>query len=93
MLADQALLQRQLADTRAAAAQADRAARSAQSAYGAALIDARSYADLVGAALSRRQEAATIEQTLLDQQIALATLTGIAMPVVAPPSEDAGVSR
>jgi outer membrane protein TolC len=93
MLADQALLQRQLADTRAAAAQADRAARSAQSAYGAALIDARSYADLVGAALSRRQEVATIEQTLLDQQIALATLTGIAMPVVAPPSEDAGVSK
>jgi outer membrane protein TolC len=93
MLADQALLRRQLADTSAAAAQADRAAKSAESAYAVALIDARSYADLVGAALSRRQEVSTIERTLLDQQIALATLTGIAMPAVAPFFDDAGVSQ
>lgn len=93
ILADQTLLRRQLAATRDAAAQADRAADSAESAYAVALIDARSYADLVSAALSRRQELVSIEQTLLDQQIALATLTGIAMPVADPIQDDAGVSK
>jgi outer membrane protein TolC len=93
MLADQALLRRQLAVTREAAAQADRAAKAAESAYATALIDARSYADLVSAALSRRQAVSTIEQTLLDQQVALATLTGIAMPVADSIQDDVGVSK
>jgi outer membrane protein TolC len=93
MLADQSLLRRQFADTREASAEADRAAKAAESAFAAALIDGRSYVDLVGAALTRRQELTTIEQTLLDQQIALATLTGIAMPTISPISENAGVSK
>jgi outer membrane protein TolC len=93
MLADQLLLQRQLADTRDASAQADRAAKAAESAYAATLIDGRSYVDLVSAALTRRQELTAIEQTLLEQQIALATLTGIAMPTIAPISDDAGFPK
>ena len=91
MLADQALLRRQLADARAAATQAERAARSAESAYATALIDARSYADLVGAALARHEEITSLEQTMLEQQVALATLTGVAMPVATPRSADTGV--
>ncbi len=93
MLADQVLLQRQLGNTREAAAEADRAAQAAESAYAIALIDARSYADLVNAALTRRQEVITIEQNLLDEQVALATLTGIAMPTVHNLVEEAGVSK
>jgi outer membrane protein TolC len=90
LLADQVLLQSQLAAARDAAAEAERAAQGAQSAYASLLIDARSYADLVAAALTRKQEVVTLEQGLLDQQVALATLTGIAMPVAEPIPEAAG---
>jgi outer membrane protein TolC len=93
LLADQLLLQRQLAATRVASAEADRAAKAAESAYAVSLIDARSYADVVGAALNRRQEVTAIEQNILDQQVALATLTGIAMPLADPLPDEAGVSR
>jgi len=81
LLADQALLQRQRTTASAAAREADSAGRSADSAYASTLIDARSYADLVAAALSRKQEVVMIDQAILEGQAALATLTGIAMPL------------
>jgi outer membrane protein TolC len=84
ILADQALERRQLDLTKHAAEEAERAAKGATAAYGSALIDARSYADLVTAALTRRQEVAAIEQSLLEGQIALAALTGIGMPKADP---------
>jgi outer membrane protein TolC len=84
ILADQALERRQLEEARRAAAEAERAAGSATVAYASALIDARSYADLATASLARRQEVVAIEQALLEGQIALATLTGIAMPKADP---------
>jgi outer membrane protein TolC len=90
LLADQSLQRSQLTAAQRSAAEADRAARAAESAYVATLIDARSYADIVSAALSRKQEVVTIEQALLEQQVALATLTGIAMPVAAPIQDVAG---
>jgi outer membrane protein TolC len=93
MLSDQALLTQQLARTRAAADEADRTARGARNAYAATLIDARTNADLITAALTRRQEVVAIEQALLEQQIALATLTGIAMPVSAPLPDPEGPSQ
>lgn len=80
ILADQALERKQLDVTKRAADEAERAAQGAAAAYGSALIDARSYVDLVTAALTRRQEVVAIEQALLEGQAALATLTGIAMP-------------
>ncbi len=93
LLADQVLLTRQLATARDAAAEADRAARAAESAYASTLIDARSNADLVNAALARKQEVIAMEQLLLEQQAALATLTGIDMPITDPLPDTAGVSE
>jgi outer membrane protein TolC len=90
LLADQLLLRSQLTGAQSSAAEADRAAQAAESVYAAALIDARTYVDLVSAALSRKQEVVTIEQGLLEQQVALATLTGIAMPITDPIPEVAG---
>ena len=90
MMTDQALLMQQLARTKAAAAAADRTAQGARSAYATTLIDARTDADLVTAALTRKQEVVAIEQTLLEQQVALATLTGISMPAIAPPPDSEG---
>jgi outer membrane protein TolC len=93
LLADQALLRRQLISARAAAAEAGRAADAANTAYVASLIDSRAYVDLVAAALGRRQEVAAIEQGILEQQAALATLTGIGMTVVQPDSDTVGVTK
>jgi len=92
MMADQTLLTRQLALTEGAAKDADRTAQGARSAYAATLIDARANADLVTAALTRKQEVVAIEQVLLEQQVALATLTGISMPAIAPIPESEGWS-
>jgi outer membrane protein TolC len=93
LLGDQQLLRHQLTAARDHAAQADRAAKAAESAYAASLIDARAYVDIVTAALSRKQEVVTIEQTMLEQQIALATLTGVAMPSADPIHEIDGSNR
>jgi hypothetical protein len=42
----------------------------------------------VGARLTKEQEIVTIEQSLLDQQVAIATLVGAGMPAIAIPSGD-----
>ncbi|HLG87157.1 MAG TPA: TolC family protein [Alphaproteobacteria bacterium] len=92
LLADLSLLQGQLAVARDSAAEADRARRSADDAYRAGLIDARAYVDLIVAALTREQEVVSIEQSILEQQVALATVTGTGMPAVDPLPAPAGAS-
>lgn len=93
MLIEQELLQRQLATAREAAEVAEQTERGAAAAYESGLIDARSYVDLVTAALARRQEVIVIEQSLLEQQVALATLTGAVMPIAEPVPEPPGASN
>jgi outer membrane protein TolC len=88
LIADAALAARQLDTARQAAAEADRAASAARIAFASNLIDARTNADLVTAAYARRQEVLAIEQLMLEQQIALATLTGVSMPMSAPLDTD-----
>jgi outer membrane protein TolC len=75
-------VQRELAGTRQVAAQA-------LSAFNAGNLDERSYVDLVGARLTKEQEIVTIEQSLLDQQVAIATLIGAGMPPIVLPTEEA----
>jgi hypothetical protein len=55
-------------------------------AFSAGNLDERSYVDLVAARLTKEQEVITIEQSLLDQQLAIATLIGDGMPAIAIPS-------
>ena len=76
------LLQDQLVGLRAELPGLQRAASLAEAAFNAAAIDDRSYGDLVSARYAKEQELVVTEQSLLDQQVALATLTGAGMPVV-----------
>jgi outer membrane protein TolC len=80
ILADQALLDRQLASARQSTGEAEAASDAARRAYAEALIDSRAYADLISAAVTRRQEVISLEQTMLEQYSALVTLTGLGMP-------------
>jgi outer membrane protein TolC len=75
-------VQRDLALTRRAAAQADAAFKQRN-------LDERSYVDLVSARLTKEQEIVTIEQSLLEQQVAIATLIGAGMPAVDLPEQEA----
>ncbi len=82
MLSEIALLTRQLAASRAELPELQHAASRAEAAFGAGAIDDRSYVDLVSARYAKEQDLVTIEQSLLEQQVALATLTGAGMPPV-----------
>ena len=89
MMTEIDLLNRQLQDVRHELSGTRRVASRAESAFNAGNLDERSYVDLVGARLTKEQEIVTIEQSLLDQQVAIATLIGADMPAVALPREDA----
>jgi outer membrane protein TolC len=88
MSAEIDLLYRQLQDVRQELAGTRRIASRAESAFNARNLDERGYVDLVSARLIREQEIVTIEQSLLDQQVAIATLIGAGMPAIALPQED-----
>ena len=89
MIAEIDLLHRQLQDVRRELAGTRQVAAQAESAFKAGNLDERSYVDLIGARLTKEQEIVTIEQSLLDQQVATATLIGAGMPAIAPPRQDA----
>jgi outer membrane protein TolC len=82
LLADMALLQNQLISKQPQLAELERAVERAQSAYAAGDLDERTYVDVLSARNAKQQEILGIEQTLLEQQIAVATLIGAGMPPV-----------
>jgi outer membrane protein TolC len=86
MMAEIDLLSHQLIAVRQDLAGARRVAGQAETAFNAGNLDERSYVDLVAARLTKEQEVVTIEQSLLDQQVAIATLIGDGMPAIAIPS-------
>ncbi|MDR3416423.1 MAG: TolC family protein [Nevskia sp.] len=83
LLADQALLQQQLAARRPQLAELERSAAGAEDAYRAGNLDERGYVDLLSARNAKQQEILAMEQSLLEQQVAIAILTGAGMPPVA----------
>ena len=89
MVGEVDLLNHQLQDVRREIAGMRRVAVQAEAAFNAGNLDERSYVDLVGAHLTKEQDVVTIEQSLLDQQVAIATLIGAGMPAIALPQEDA----
>ena len=89
MAAEIDLLSHQLGSVRHDLAGTQRVATQAQAAFNAGNLDERGYVDLVAARLTKEQEIITIEQSLLDQQVAIATLLGIGMPAIAIPSGEA----
>jgi outer membrane protein TolC len=89
MMTEIDLLNRQLQDVHRELAGTRRVASQAEQAFKAGNLDERSYVDLVGARLTKEQEIVIIEQSLLDQQVAIATLIGAGMPAITLPQQDA----
>jgi outer membrane protein TolC len=82
LLADMELLQRQLVLKRPQLTELDQIVGRARGAYHDGDLDERTFVDLLTARNAKQQEILAIEQTLLEQQIAVATLTGAGMPPV-----------
>jgi outer membrane protein TolC len=88
-LATQRLLARQLEQERAELPVLKGFAEQAESAMKAGNIDERAYVDLVSANYTKQQTVLTLEQQLLEQEVAVATLIGAGMPRAAMPTEAA----
>ena len=86
-LQDIAQIRRQIAAQQAGLPELRRNAQAAEAARRAGNLDERSALDLIGAYLAKEQLLATLEQTLQEQTVALATLTGAGLPplIVQPP--------
>jgi outer membrane protein TolC len=81
-----AATQGQLQQVRADLPVAERRAAQAEAAMRARNIDQRTYVDLVNASLTRAAQIVTLEQALLDQQVAIATVVGAGLPSIPPPT-------
>jgi outer membrane protein TolC len=88
MITEIDLLSRQLQTVRHDLAVTLHAATQAEAAFKAGNLDERSYVDLVSARLTKEQEIVTTEQSLLEQQVAIATLIGAGMPPISLPPEE-----
>jgi outer membrane protein TolC len=88
MMAEIDLLTHQLVTVRRNLADTERAAAQAEAAFNAGNLDERGYAELVAARLTKEEEIVTIEQAMLDQQVAIATLVGAGMPEIAMPARE-----
>jgi outer membrane protein TolC len=88
-LATQRLIARQLEQERAEMPVLQGFAQQAESAMNAGNIDERAYVDLVSANYAKQQAILTLEQLLLEQEVAIATLIGAGMPRAAMPTEAA----
>lgn len=84
MLASHALLQKQYEQMQKNAAEADKVASHAETAFAMGNIDERSYVDFKSVQLSQRQQIFTLEQGLLEEQVSLASLIGAGMPELKP---------
>ena len=82
MAADSALLRRQLRRARRHLTATARIAAAATAAFRAGNLTERAYVDFVTARIDTAQQVLALEQSLLEQQVAMATLTGAGMPVV-----------
>jgi outer membrane protein TolC len=89
LLANLALLERQLTDARAGLGQARMLASNAERVLSSGLLDELSYVQLVITRLEKERQVIGLEQQILDERVALATLLGAGLPPVrlVPPKE------
>ena len=85
MLSEQALLRRQIGTLRRELGQATREAAAAAHAFAAGDLDERSAIDLIATGSDRKVELVAIEQSVLEQQVAIASLLGLGLQPVAMP--------
>ena len=88
-LAAQRLISRQLEEERAELPVLEGFARQAEAAMNAGNIDERAFVDLVSANYTKQTAVLTLEQQLLEQEVAIATLIGAGMPRASMPTEAA----
>ena len=88
-LATQRLLVRQLDEERAELPVLKGFAEQAENAMNAGNIDERAYVDLVSASYSKEKAVLVLEQQLLEQEVAVATLIGAGMPRASMPTDAA----
>jgi len=79
LLADTVLIARQIETVKKQVGDLRGAAIQAERAYRARNLDERSYVDVIVSALAKDQELITLEQLLLEQRVAIATLVGAGM--------------
>ena len=87
MLAEIEQLSTQLAIARRDLPAAQAAADNARTAFAAARLDERGYVDLVSNRFAKEEEIMTLENALLDRQIAIETLLGTGLPTTDLPAE------
>ena len=75
-----ALQRRQLASLRRDVGKNASAAAAAESAWRAGIIDELTYVTFISARLSQEQQILTLEQSILDAEVNIATLTGAGLP-------------
>ena len=80
LLTETAVLQRQLAELRRDELGVAQIARAAQAASRAGILDERSALDLILTRYTKEAEIVTAQQALLDQRVAIATITGAGLP-------------
>ena len=88
-LSEIAATERQLQQVRADLPIAEQRAAKAEAALRTRDIDQRTFVDLVNARLTRVAQIVTLEQVLLEQQVAIATLVGAGLPSVQPLPQEA----
>ncbi len=81
-LAEMEQLQARLSTVRRDLPAARLAAQRASNAFGATLLDERSFVELVTNRYTKEQEIMTLELALLDRQVALQTLLGAGLPTI-----------
>jgi outer membrane protein TolC len=82
LLSEMALQEQQLAAAQRDLVGVQRTASLAQAAQRAGNIDERSALDLISAAVTKELEIAALQQSLLNQQVAIDTLVGAGMPAM-----------
>lgn len=81
ILAERRINARQLGEVKQGTAELSRAARNADAAFRARAIDTLAYVSLQGTLLAKQVEQITLEQSILEQQVALAALLGPGIPL------------
>lgn len=88
LLADMALVRRQLRGEQGQLAETRRVASSADTAFRSGNLTELVYVDLVTARINKEIQVLSLRQALLDQQVALETLVGAGMPALAMPQTE-----
>lgn len=84
LLADRALMQQQLAETQTGATELEQVARQARRAFDAGNLDVLAYTSLRSALLNKRIEALSLQQSILEADVALQTLVGCGTAALVP---------